>query len=153
MCVKERSGGLHCIAPGCINYFYNNSCVRYHRLLVNHEATMRAWLHNLKRTNPPTHANARVCSNHFVESDYIKVGKFDEEGRFAMIPSKNLCKEAVPIVFNFETYNISATDAPSTSKIMSEERLNRLIRRREAKTEEVRNNLLIEDSRSFCYLV
>ena len=153
MCVKERSGGLHCIAPGYTNYFYNNSCVRYNRLPVNHKARMRAWLHNLKRKNPQTQANVRVCSNHFVASDYIKVGKFDEEGRLAMMPSKTLCKEAVPTIFNFETYNTSATDAPSTSKIMLAERLNRLIRRREAKTVEVRNNLLIEASRSFCYLV
>ena len=49
-----------------------------------------------------------LCDSNFVESDYIKVGKFYEEGRFAMMPSKNLCKEAVPTAFNFETYNISA---------------------------------------------
>ena len=153
MCVKERSGGLHCIAPECINYFYKNSYVRYHRLSVSLKSRMRAWLLNLKRKNPPTHANARVCSNYFVKSDYINVGKFDEEVRFAMMPSKNLRTEAVLTAFNFETYNISATDAPSTSKIMSEKKLDRLIRRIEAKTEEVRNNLLIEASRSFCYLV
>ena len=98
---------------------------------------MRAWLHNLKRKDPPAHADARVCSNHFVENDYIKVGSFDEEGRFAMIPSKNLSKEAVPTVFNFESYNISTTDAPSASKIVSKRRLNRLTKCREAKTKEV----------------
>ena len=78
-----------------------------------------------------------MCSNHFVESDYIKVGSFDEEGRFSMMPSKHLCQKAVPTVFNFESYDVTATDAPSKSKIVSEPRLNRLIRRREAKIEKV----------------
>ena len=38
-CVNKLSG-VHCMAPGCTNYYYKNSKCHYHRLPVHNKAKL-----------------------------------------------------------------------------------------------------------------
>ncbi len=56
--VKRKHGhfGMHCIAPGCTNYFYNKKKgFHYHSYPVGNKTLLRKWLQNLTRADPPVH--------------------------------------------------------------------------------------------------
>ena len=115
---------MHCIAPGCANWFYKNRDKHFHQFPANNSQRSREWLQKLKRMDPPTHHNARVCSDHFTENDYISVGMFQEDGSFSFKQTTTLKDNAVPTMFDFSSYNPSATDAPTVrqSKLGSDNR-------------------------------
>jgi hypothetical protein len=108
----NKSAGKHCRAPGCTNFYYKTTNKHYHRLPIGDSVRMKQWLHNLKRKNAPKFVSSRVCSDHFIEDDYLKTGSFDENGSFILTSTCKLKPDAAPTVFNFSHYNVSSTDAP-----------------------------------------
>ena len=70
----KKNAGHHCIAPGCTNYYYKNSVVSYHRLPVSDKLRLKKWLHVLKRKTIPKAKFSRVCSEHFMDCDFVEKG-------------------------------------------------------------------------------
>ena len=112
----KKNAGHHCIAPGCTNYYYKNSVVSYHRLPVSDKLRLKKWLHVLKRKTIPKAKFSRVCSEHFMDCDFVEKGFFNEDGSFQMKRSKDLKPSACPSVFNFANYDLQKTDRPCSSK-------------------------------------
>ncbi|KAJ8271055.1 hypothetical protein GJAV_G00122250 [Gymnothorax javanicus] len=110
----KRQVGMHCIAPGCQNYFYNNKeRVHYHRLPLRNASLLSKWLQKLKRADPPVNSYSRVCSDHFLDTDYVFTGCFLETGEYKSIKSSKLVDNAAPTVFDFSNYSTGNTDRPS----------------------------------------
>ncbi len=117
--VKRKHGhsGMHCIAPGCTNYFYNKKKgIHYHRLPVGNKTLLKKWLQNLKRADPPVHSHSRVCSSHFLPEDYVLAGSFTESGEYQRTRTNKLNPDAVPTVFDFSQYSLGETDCPASQK-------------------------------------
>ncbi len=115
--VKRKRGhsgnGIHCIVPGCTNYFYNvkrKKGIHYHRLPVGNKTLLGKWLQNLKRADPPVHSNSRVCSSHFLPDDYVLAGSFTESGEYQTTRTNKLNPDAVPTVFDFSKYSFGKTE-------------------------------------------
>jgi hypothetical protein len=106
--------GVHCIAPGCTNYYSKNNNVHYHRLPLNRPQELRRWLQKLKLSKPPVNQWARVCSVHFVSEDYESEMKM-VDGRYKRQNTNKLLPGAFPSVLDFSGYSLSSTDAPSTA--------------------------------------
>ncbi|KAL7392482.1 hypothetical protein ABVT39_025372 [Epinephelus coioides] len=113
---RRTRGGSFCIAPGCSNEFYRlkegGKLVHFHVLPMRRPQVMRRWLSALKRDSPPVGAGLRVCSDHFLPSDYVEEGGFDESGRFVRWPTNRLKPDSVPSVFDFSQYSVGETDRP-----------------------------------------
>uniref|UniRef100_A0A8C4ZY95 THAP domain-containing protein 1 n=1 Tax=Gadus morhua TaxID=8049 RepID=A0A8C4ZY95_GADMO len=77
--IGRRTVGSFCIAPGCSNEFYrlkeSGGIVHFHVIPVKKPEVLRRWLAALKRLSPPMGPGQRVCSDHFIEADYIEEGK------------------------------------------------------------------------------
>ncbi|XP_037621536.1 protein Wiz-like isoform X1 [Sebastes umbrosus] len=118
---KRCKGGHYCIAPGCSNEFYRvkkqGKIVHFHSLPLKRQVVLRRWLDALKRENPPVWRGARVCSEHFVNEDYVEERVFDSEALVVRRTNK-LKPEAAPSVFDFSSYKVGCTGGPtqSTSK-------------------------------------
>ena len=110
-------GGSFCIAPGCANEFYrvkeSGKKVHFHKIPVKRPQLLRRWLAALKRLSPPVGEGLRVCSDHFLSSDYVLEGVFEEDGRFVQRPTNRLMPDAVPSVFDFSGYSAGETDRPA----------------------------------------
>ena len=115
----KRTGGSFCIAPGCSNEYYrvkeSGKIVHFHVIPVNKPKLLRRWLAALKRLSPPMGPGQRVCSDHFIEADYIQEGAFAEDGRFVHRPTNHLKPDAVPTIFYFSVYSAGDTDRPVKS--------------------------------------
>lgn len=143
-----RQTGIHCIGPGCHNYFYNKKKkVHYHRLPLKNPVLLKQWLQKMKRSDPPVNTYARVCSEHFLDSDYVYVGSFDDSGAYKSIKSANLKDGAVPF-FDFSSYSTGNTDCPSKSTSeVSRQRSDRLMKR--TKQKEVGVQLITTEIKSY----
>lgn len=129
---KKNRSGVHCIAPGCTNHFYNKTTVQYHRLPSN-KALLTEWLQVLKLKNV-NNSCARVCSEHFVDSDYVRKGSFNSDGAFHSLKTTNLNKTAVPSIVDFSEYDHTLTDCPTPKNDkLAEARSERRERRGEKK--------------------
>ena len=108
---------MFCIAPGCSNSFYKTkdreTHVHYHNLPLKRPSVLRRWLTVMKRKTPPVNSSAKVCSDHFVDDDYVEEKFFNEEGRLATRKKKLLKREACPSVFDFSAYNFRTTHRPT----------------------------------------
>ena len=117
--IGRRTGGSFCNAPGCSNEFYrlkeSGKIVHFHVIPVKKPELLRRWLAALKRLSPPMGPGQRVCSDHFIEADYIEEGAFSEDGRFVRRPTNRLKPDAVPTIFNFSGYSAGDTDRPVRS--------------------------------------
>ncbi|KAG1696633.1 Endochitinase [Nymphon striatum] len=139
---KRLWSGVHCIAPGCTNYYAKNNDVHYHRLPLKRPDILSRWLQIMKLLRPPVKW-ARVCSVHFVKPDY-KDGKMTLiDGRFVREKTNNLLPGAVPSVFDFSAYSVGSTDAPSTSICAAAANSRRL--RLQQRTERQHHIKVIED--------
>jgi hypothetical protein len=80
----KKNRGSFCIAPGSSNKYYrvkeSGKTVHFHVIPVKKPKLLRRWLAALKRLSPRMGSGQRVCSDHFIEADYI------EEGAFAVPP-------------------------------------------------------------------
>ncbi|XP_056463747.1 ARL14 effector protein isoform X1 [Gadus chalcogrammus] len=92
-----------CIAPCCSNEYYrlkeSGRIVHFHAIPLKKPEVLRRWLAALKRLSPPMGPARRVCSDHFIEADYIEEGAFAEDGRFVRRPTSRLKPDAVPTIF------------------------------------------------------
>uniref|UniRef100_A0A667WSA6 THAP domain-containing protein 1 n=1 Tax=Myripristis murdjan TaxID=586833 RepID=A0A667WSA6_9TELE len=88
--------------------------VHFHALPLKRQVVLRRWLAALKRENPPVSREARVCSEHFVEEDYVEE-RFFESGNLVVRRSNKLKSEAAPSVFDFSSYEVGCTDRPTQS--------------------------------------
>ncbi|XP_047429079.1 transcription factor E2FC isoform X2 [Mugil cephalus] len=102
--IRRQKGGHYCIAIGCTNEFYRikakGKLVHFHKLPLKRSAVLSRWLEALRRENPPMGRGARVCSDHFLEEDYVEEKCFEAE-RLVVRRTNRLKPEAVPSVFNF----------------------------------------------------
>lgn len=112
---RNRSTGMHCMAPGCSNNHCNNPELHYHRLPLGNQSLLNEWLAKMKLARPPKLQYARVCSQHFTADDYQVKGQFADSGRYYQEQTSKLKPTAVPTVFDFSQYSRGTTDAPSTS--------------------------------------
>lgn len=53
----------------------NKIPVYFYRLRLIRLTVLRGWIASMKRKNPPVNKPAKVCSNHFVDDDYVEDGK------------------------------------------------------------------------------
>lgn len=88
--------------------------VSFHKLLLKRKLVLLNWLAALKRKKPPMGAEARVCSEHFLEKDYIEKKTF-ESGNLVVRRSNTLKPEVAPSVFDFSGYDARSTDRPAFS--------------------------------------
>ena len=121
------------MAPGCVNTFYRNVRVHYHRLPVSNPAQLKQWLQVMKRKECPDLKYARVCSEHFTDEDYVFKGSFAADGSFNYTKTSDLKKGVCPSRFDFSAYDVAASDRSSTSSSLSQERLVRRQRRHNSK--------------------
>lgn len=116
---RRRKGGHYCIAPGCKNEFYRvqseGKKVHFHTLPLKRRPVLLRWLAALKRKNPPMGTDSRVCSEHFLEEDYIEQKVFESD-KLVVRRTNKLKPEAAPSVFNFSAYNLGSTDRPTHSR-------------------------------------
>uniref|UniRef100_A0A665VU30 THAP-type domain-containing protein n=1 Tax=Echeneis naucrates TaxID=173247 RepID=A0A665VU30_ECHNA len=84
-----------CIVPGCSNAYYrvkvSGKVVHFHQLPMTKPEVLRRWLAALKRKDPPVGPGRRVCSDHFIPSNYRITNR--------------LKPDAVPSVFDFSGYS------------------------------------------------
>ena len=71
---KRIEFGVHCMAPGCHNYYGKNNSVHYHQLSQGNDSLLGEWMVNMPLARPPKLQHARVCSEHFVDDDYLTKG-------------------------------------------------------------------------------
>uniref|UniRef100_A0A667WQN1 THAP domain-containing protein 1 n=1 Tax=Myripristis murdjan TaxID=586833 RepID=A0A667WQN1_9TELE len=102
-----------CSVPGSL-VKNQGKTVHFHALPLKRQVVLRRWLAALKRENPPVSREARVCSEHFVEEDYVEE-RFFESGNLVVRRSNKLKSEAAPSVFDFSSYEVGCTDRPTQS--------------------------------------
>ena len=101
------------------------------------QIALKKWLQVMKRKVVPSTKFSRVCSEHFVESDYVKKGCFGPDGCFTMIKTTHLTDTACPSQFDFSQYDLSNTDCPSTSSAVSSHTSERALRRKRRNASQV----------------
>ena len=106
---EKKKHGVHCMAPGCTNWYYRCKEKTFHRLPTN-ESQQKRWLQKLKLASPPSAKSARVCSDHFVDGDYKTKDTYDEQGHLVKKKTSFLVKDAVPSVIDFSAYTFGSTD-------------------------------------------
>ena len=112
----KKGGGVHCIAPGCTNYFYKEGDKQhFHRLPLKNKALLKNWLQKIKRKDPPVNEYARVCSDHFEPECYRQKRSFDSSGALVSNATKHLCTDAVPTIFNLSAFSSGMCDTPATT--------------------------------------
>ena len=110
---KTKRSGVPCMAPGCTNYYYANSSVHYHRLPLNDAARLKQWLQVMKLKAVPDVRFSRVCSCHFLDTDYVFKGKFNCDGSYFREKTNQLTDTACPSQIDFSCYCIQGTDRPT----------------------------------------
>jgi len=112
----RRRGGHFCIAPGCSNEFYRakdeGKSVRFHSLPFKRQAVLRRWLAALRREGSSVRRGARVCSEHFVNEDYVGESVV-ESGALVVRPTKKLKSDAAPSVFDFSSPKVVCSAPPT----------------------------------------
>uniref|UniRef100_A0A3B4TT49 THAP domain-containing protein 1 n=1 Tax=Seriola dumerili TaxID=41447 RepID=A0A3B4TT49_SERDU len=88
--------------------------VHFHKLPLKRRAVLLRWLAALKRESPPMGTDSRVCSEHFLDEDYLE-DKIFESGKLVVRRTNRLKPEVAPSVFNFTAYNMYSTDRPTYS--------------------------------------
>ena len=66
--------GVHCIAPGCRQYYYKCPSKHFQRVPKDKPQLLGQWLQRMKLKDPPKQEYARVCSDHFTDDDYQTTG-------------------------------------------------------------------------------
>ena len=140
---EKKKRGVHCMAPGCTNWYYKCKEKTFHRLPTN-ESQRKQWLQKLKLASPPSAKSARVCSAHFVDADYKTKDTYDEQGHLVKKKTSFLVKDAVPSVIDFSTYTFGSTDFPSAKSTKTQElpETRSVRRKRRAETVQVGKILL-----------
>ncbi|XP_068445475.1 protein Wiz isoform X2 [Clinocottus analis] len=112
----RRRGGHFCIVHGCSNEFYRakdeGKSVHFHSLPFKRQAVFRRWLAALKREGSSVRRGARVCSEHFVNEDYMRE-RVCEEGELVVRRSNKLKAEAAPSVFDFSSPKVVRSAGPT----------------------------------------
>uniref|UniRef100_A0A3B4VAE6 THAP-type domain-containing protein n=1 Tax=Seriola dumerili TaxID=41447 RepID=A0A3B4VAE6_SERDU len=86
--------------PGGHYFKAKDKTVHFHKLLLKRRAVLLRWLAALKRESPPMGTDSRVCSEHFLDEDYLE-DKIFESGKLVVRRTKRLKPEVAPSVFNF----------------------------------------------------
>lgn len=109
---------VNCSVATCKNYARKTVNVVYH-VFPKNPSLSSEWVVKCKRADNINIANARVCSDHFVDNDYVE----DLQNRLLGLPQRKILKEnAVP------TVNLGLDKVSATSVNISE-RKNRLNKR------------------------
>lgn len=108
----RKKGGHYCIVPGCKNEFYRvkakDKKVHFHTLPHKRKIVLLRWLAALRRKSPPMNTKSRVCSDHFLEEDYIQEKTFESD-KLVVRRTNRLRPEAVPSVFNSTAFDLCST--------------------------------------------
>lgn len=109
---RNLKGCHHCIVPGCKNEIYTAKAegkhVHFHILPHKRKIVQIRWLATLKRKSPPVNTRSRVCSDHFLEEDYIQEKTFESD-KIVVRRTNRLKPEAVPSVFNSTAFDLCST--------------------------------------------
>ena len=135
---KKKKTGVHCMAPGCTNWYYKCKDKTFHRL-PRKDLQRKRWLQILKLACPPEASSARVCSDHFSDADYKKKNVCDRNGQTVSVKTLFLIKDAIPSLVDFSGYDYASTDY-SSAKLTRKQEISegRAVRRkRRAKTMQV----------------
>ncbi|XP_075946760.1 protein Wiz isoform X2 [Anarhichas minor] len=126
--VTRCRGGHFCIAPGCSNEFYRakneGKTVHFHSLPFARHVVLRRWLAALRRGTTPVRRGARVCSEHFVDEDYVGERVF-ESGVLVVRRTNKLKTEAAPSVFDFSSQKVGCAGQDVTSAVRRKKRARR----------------------------
>ncbi|XP_031720258.1 protein Wiz-like isoform X2 [Anarrhichthys ocellatus] len=126
--VTRCRGGHFCIAPGCSNEFYRakneGKTVHFHSLPFARHVVLRRWLAALRRGTTPVRRGARVCSEHFVDEDYVGESVF-ESGVLVVRRTNKLKTEAAPSVFDFSSQKVGCAGQDVTSAVRRKKRARR----------------------------
>ena len=133
--------GVHCMAPGCVSWYYKCKEKKFHRL-PKQESRRKQWLQMLKLACPPAAGSARVCSYHFTDDDYVKKDFVDENGVTTKLKTAYLVKDAVPSILDFSTYSYTSTDRSASTTTGADNREMRK-KRRERVTQVSRSTIRI----------
>ena len=79
----------------------------------------------MKLARPPKLSYVRLCSKHFLDSDYEFKGSFDASGAFRSERTWILKPTAIPSLFGFSSYSKGNTDAPTIPKAVQSARAKR----------------------------
>ena len=80
---------VHCVAYGCTQRSGCKESIRFHTFPHRDEVLLKKWVVAIRRESFIPSKHSRVCSKHFLQSDYYPGG------------SRELLKTSVPSVFNF----------------------------------------------------
>ena len=142
--------GVHCMAPGCVNWYYKCKDKKFHRL-PKQESRRKHWLQILKLACPPAAGSARVCSDHFTDDDYVKKDFVDENGARSKLKTSNLVKDAVPSVIDFSGYSHTTTDCSATTPTPGADSREMRRKRRERVTQVSRSTIWIAVTMMYHY--
>lgn len=110
---RKKVGGLYCVVPGCKNDFHDvkskGKTIHFHKLPLKRSALLQRWLAALKIKSPPINSKSRICSQHFLEGDYI-TEKTLESDKLVVRRTNRLRDDVVPSVFNLTTSDSCTTD-------------------------------------------
>ncbi|CAG5887278.1 unnamed protein product [Menidia menidia] len=116
---RHQKGGHFCIAPGCSNIYYKvkseGKNIHFHSLPLRRQVVLQRWLTALKQDSSKVSRTARVCSDHFIEEDYLEEKVFESDALVTRRTNR-LKSEATPSVFDFSTIGSSGNPTQSTSK-------------------------------------
>lgn len=110
---RKKVGGQYCIVPGCKNDFHDvkskGKTIHFHKLPLKRSTLLRRWLAALKIKSPSINSKSRICSQHFLEGDYI-TEKTLESDKLVVRRTNRLKDDVVPSVFNLATSDSCTTD-------------------------------------------
>ncbi|XP_067013892.2 uncharacterized protein [Anabrus simplex] len=111
--VKSR---VYCAVAQCRNYGFKSTGVMYHRFPRNDELKC-LWISRCKRTNKFNTDNSRICSVHFLPTDYLR----DLKNELLGLPTKKILRpDAVPSQFIPNWHGGFTTEGPGTTETASQ---------------------------------
>lgn len=109
---RRKVGGQCCIVPGCKNEFRDvkakGKAIHFHKLPLKRSALLQRWLAALKIKSLPINSKSRICSQHFLEGDYI-TEKTLESDKLVVRRTNKLRDDVIPSVFNLTTSDSCTT--------------------------------------------